>query len=120
MKKEELLKRTQKFTIDVINLCKSIKSSREIDSVLRQLGRAAGSVGANYRAANRAKSANDFKYKINIVEEESDETLFWLEILNATTEINSFEFQRLKKEADELTAIFTAIGRTLNKNTGKP
>lgn len=69
------------------------------------------SVGANYRAACRGKSRADFIYKIKVVEEEAYESLFWLELLIETNPPNML-LDKLYKEADELTAIFTAIAKT--------
>ena len=81
-----------------------------------QLIKSSTSVGANYRVACRAKSKADFIYKINIVEEEADESLYWLEILNEAKLLKSEILEPLVKEADELTAIFTAIGKTSKSN----
>ena len=75
--------------------------------------RSSTSVGANYRAACRVKSKVDFIYKIDVVEEEVDETLYWLEILKECELIKLEILDPLIKEADELTAIFTATGKSL-------
>ena len=77
-----------------------------------QILKSATSIGANYRAACRAKSKADFIYKINVVEEEADETLYWLELINEIQLAKETKLVNLIKEADELTAIFTAIGRS--------
>ena len=81
--------------------------------------RSAGSVGANYRASVRAKSQADFIYKIEIVLEEADESLYWLEIIQESN-LSSFpKITQLIQEAKELTAIFAATDKTLkakNKN----
>jgi four helix bundle protein len=70
------------------------------------------SVGSNYRAACRAKSNADFIYKINIVEEESDESQFWLELIIEAGLIKKETVSPLLNEAKELTTIFTSSGRT--------
>ena len=77
-----------------------------------QIIRSGTSVAANYRAACRAKSQADFVYKINIVEEECDETLFWIEMISEAGLIESGKLIDLAKEANELTAIFVASGKT--------
>jgi four helix bundle protein len=112
----ELKQRTKSFALRVIKLGKSIHAD-EIDRVLiRQLIRSATSVAANYRSALKAKSKRDFSYKLNIIEEEADESYFWLELIAESGIIRQEKVQLLIKESSELTAIFTAQGRTA-KNT---
>jgi four helix bundle protein len=120
----ELKQRTKSFALRVIRLGKSIHAD-EIDRVLiRQLIRSATSVAANYRSALKAKSKRDFSYKLNIIEEEADESYFWLELIAETGIIRQEKIQLLVKEASELTAIFTAQGRTaknkLNNEQKRP
>lgn len=79
MTTEELKKRTKKFAVEIIKLTDSYPRSQAGKVVSHQLIRCATSVAANYRAACRARSAADFISKITIVEEEADESLFWLE-----------------------------------------
>lgn len=115
MTQEELKKRTKKFTIDTILHLRKLERSIENEIIIKQLVKSASSVGANYRASCRAKSKPDFINKIKIVEEEADESLFWLEVL---TELQSGKIDHLHliNEAKELTAIFTATGKTLRSN----
>jgi four helix bundle protein len=120
----ELKQRTKSFALRVIRLGKSIHAD-EIDRVLiRQLIRSATSVAANYRSALKAKSKRDFSYKLNIIEEEADESYFWLELIAETGIIRQEKIQLLVKETSELTAIFTAQGRTaknkLNNEQKRP
>ena len=97
-------------------LCKNIPKTREYDAIVRQLIRSSSSVAANYRAANRAKSDRDFINKLKIVEEEADESQFWLEFLFEIFDKNSEEIQALIKEADELIAItVTSIKKVRNR-----
>jgi len=77
--------------------------------------RAASSVGANYRAACRARSKADFISKITIVEEETDECQYWLELLQELGNHKPASLEILLKEAKELTAIFTASGKTAKR-----
>lgn len=78
----------------------------------KQLLRSGTSIGANYRAACRARSRAEFIAKLGIVLEESDETAFWLELLLESDVINHDKFNALLKEADEFTSIFVASLRT--------
>ena len=87
--------------------------------IANQLGRAASAVAANYRAACRARSPNEFIAKIGIVEEEADESTFWLDIIPETKNSDRETIEPLLKEARELTAIFTATSKTAKNNRGK-
>lgn len=112
MKSDDLKKRTKQFALDILNLTDSIPYGRKADAICKQLIRSATSVGANYRAACRARSKADFISKITIVEEESDESQYWLELLIESAIVTLDKANQLLKEADELTAIFTASGKT--------
>ncbi|MFC3415484.1 four helix bundle protein [Algoriphagus hitonicola] len=79
MNKYQMQHRTKPFAIDVWYLCQKLPYSREFNSIAGQLIRASTSVAANYRAACRAKSTPDFINKLKIVEEEADESQFFLE-----------------------------------------
>lgn len=119
MTNEELKNRTKQFALRVIKFGKSIKSD-EINSILlKQLIRSATSVAANYRAAIKAKSKKDFIYKLNLIEEEADESYFWLELICESEILNADKLSLLIKEAKELTAIFTAQGKTAKANLNK-
>ncbi len=85
---------------------------RTIDILSRQLLRCATSVGANYRAACRARSAADFIAKLKIVEEEADESLYWLELLTESGLIEANILQPLIDETDEIVAIVMATIKT--------
>jgi four helix bundle protein len=78
---EELKGRTKAFALRSIRLIEALPKTRTADVIGRQLLRAATSVGANYRAACRARSPAEFAYKIGVVEEEADESAYWLELL---------------------------------------
>lgn len=119
MTNEELKQRTKQFALRIIKLGKSLKGD-DIDKILlRQLVRSATSVAANYRAAIKAKSKKDFVYKLNVIEEEADESYFGLEIMGEAEIVNSGRLLLLLKEAKELTAIFTAQGKTAKENLYK-
>lgn len=113
MNKDDLKIRTKEFSISILNLVEKIPSSKIGNTISNQIVRSGTSVGANYRAACRAKSDKDFLNKIIIVEEEADETLFWLELLIASNIFEKVFLESLIKECNELVAIFTASGRTM-------
>jgi len=108
----ELLTRTKRFTIDLIIYCKSLPKSDEVKIVKNQLIRSASSVGANYRAACRARSKAEFLAKINIVLEEADESLFCCEILDEANLDKSSNLSRLTRESLELVKIFSSTRKT--------
>lgn len=116
MDKIELKRRTQKFAVDVIKFVDKLPSSRSLNVLSNQLLRSSSSVGANYRSACRGKSAADFINKVVIVEEEADESIHWLDLMTEADLVDPKVIYPLKKEADELTAIFTAIGKTAKSN----
>jgi four helix bundle protein len=121
MNKEELKNRTKKFALAVIRLIDELPNNKAGNTIGGQLIRSGTSVAANYRAACRARSNADFISKITIVEEECDESLFWLEmILESELLKESALLKFLLKEADELTAIFTAIGKTSREKIRNP
>ena len=112
MNRKVLQQRTKQFHIDVIKLCSQLPRNAAGYETAKQLIRAAGSVGANYRASARAKSKPDFINKIQIIIEEADESHYWLEIIRDAALLQGVELNRLIIEANELTAIFTATNKT--------
>lgn len=112
-------KRTKEFSINVIFLTRDFPKNDEGFIVKKQLIRCATSVAANYRAACRARSSAEFISKIGIVEEEADESVFWLELLEETGILNTVPVAKIKREAKELTAIFAASRKTCKLNNGK-
>ena len=119
MTNEELKTCTKKFALRVIKLVPSLKTD-EIDKILlKQLTRSSISVAANYRVAIKAISKKDFIYKLNFIGEEADESYFWLELLCEAEIVKAEKLFLLINEAKELTAIFTAQGRTAKNNLNK-
>jgi four helix bundle protein len=110
---QNLQGRTKKFALDVIRLCIRLPQKQKFWIIQRQLMRSATSVGANYRSACRAKSKPDFIAKLSIVEEEADESVYWLELLEMSQDK---ELQRLKDEANQLVAIVVASKKTARRN----
>ena len=117
MDKHELISRTRKFAIQVFKLVERLPKSEAAKVVTYQLLKSSSSVAANYRAANRAKSKADFLNKIKIVLEEADESNFWIVFIGDVELLvkEDKELNLLIKESDELTAIFTASLKTLNR-----
>jgi four helix bundle protein len=113
MKKMEMLQRTKQFNVDIINICKELPKNTASFELSKQIIRSSGSVGANYRAIQRAKSNADFIYKLEIVIEEADETMYWLEIMEETNLINKETASKLLKEANELVSILVASVKTI-------
>jgi four helix bundle protein len=113
MDRKTLEERTKKFHIEVINACKSLPKNAAGFEIAKQIIRSAGSIGANYRASKRAKSKQDFRYKISIVLEESDESLYWLEVIKESELLLCKNLDFLIKEANELTAIFAATLKSI-------
>ena len=116
MTKFELQQRTKNFHIEVIKLCEHYPKNAAGFEIAKQLIRSAGSVGANYRAACRGKTKADFIYKIEIVLEEADESLYWLEVSRDCVLIKHSSMHDLIKEANELVSIFNAADITAKKN----
>ncbi|MGC1390939.1 MAG: four helix bundle protein [Bacteroidales bacterium] len=119
MNKEELKKRTKRFALKVIKLVDELPNTKAGNTIGNQIIRSGTSVASNYRSACRARSNADFISKITIVEEECDETLFWLELIEDSDLLKKEKLMDLLKEADELTAIFTASGKTARLNNPK-
>lgn len=113
MNASELKDRTKQFHITVLKLCEGLPKTTTGFELAKQIIRSAGSVGANYRAACRAKSDADFIYKLKVVLEEADETLYWLEIIMEIKLVEEETAQALIKEANELISIFVASIKTI-------
>jgi four helix bundle protein len=109
---ENLKARTKKFALDTIRFCSKLPQKTEYQIINRQLMRAATSVAANYRSACRGKSKADFINKLSMVEEEADESAFWLELLSDLDAKTNPELTRLQNEASQLVAIMVASKKT--------
>jgi len=116
MTKDELKNRTKEFGKRIINMVNALPNNKAANVISYQIIRSATSVGANYRATCRSRSTAEFISKINIVMEEADETLYWLELLVETNLMKQKLLEELLTEANELTAIFASTLKTLRKN----
>ena len=105
--------RTRKFALAVVQLVESLPRNQTAMILGKQLLRAGTSVGANYRAACRGKSAPDVIAKLSIVEEEADESIYWMELLVDANIVERDRVSPLTKEANELVAMTVASIKTL-------
>jgi four helix bundle protein len=111
---EALRKRTKKFVVDNILFFRTLPKTEEAKIIGRQLLRSSSSVGANYRAACRARSKAEFHSKLSIVVEEADETLFWLEILAEAKIMGESDIFHLTDEANQILKIVSASRKTVS------
>ncbi|MBI2681641.1 MAG: four helix bundle protein [Acidobacteriales bacterium] len=108
MTPEQLRQRTKKFAIRIIRLTRALPKATDAQVIGRQILRSGTSIGANYRAACRARSRAEFIAKLGIVIEEADETMYWLELLVEGEIVRPKRLEGLLQEAEELTRIFVA------------
>jgi len=113
MNEAELKQRTKTFALRTLKLIDSLPESRSGRVLAGQLGRSGTSVGANYRAACRSRSTAEMISKISVVEEEADESAFWLELVIDHGLMPAEKIAPLHAEAGELTAIMVASRKTL-------
>lgn len=113
MNSNQLKSRTKSFAIMILNLVEKMPHTISARAISNQIIRSGTSVGANYRAVCRARSDREFIAKMHIVIEESDETLFWLEIIGAKSWLNSETLSSAITEANELTSIFVSSSKTI-------
>ena len=116
MKPGELRERTLEFGLRIVRLCQYLQGHPVAEVLGKQLLRCGTSVGSNYRAACLAKSPADFVSKVKICEEESDEAIYWLELLMRSGEVDAARLKPLQDEAAELRNIMSACAITARKN----
>ena len=117
-KYSNLRQRTKDFAVAVLELMEGLPRGAELGVIKRQLIRCSTSVGANYRAAQRARSRKEFVARL-LVEEEADECIYWLELLCVRRSSSKSRIQLLQGEASELVAIFVASRRTAIQNDSR-
>ena len=116
MSERDLKKRTKAFALRILKLVDALPNTTAGRALAAQLVRSGTSVAANYRAARRAKSTAHFISKLGDVEEEADETLFWIELLEDSGLVPPKRLTALKSEADELVSIIVASIKTARRN----
>ena len=119
MNADDMKKRTRLFALRVIRLAESLPKTPTAIAIRNQMLRSGPSVGANYRAACRAKSRRDFVAKMGIVEEEADETSFWIELLIDVDLIKRERVVDLLQEADEILSIVVSSIKTARSDGAK-
>ena len=119
MKPTDLNQITKRFALDVIAFHDTLGKDEACRILGRQLLRSGTSVGANYRAAKRARSNADFIAKMGIVEEEADECGYWLELLVDSGRVSVSRAEPLSREANELVAIAVASINTARRNSNR-
>ena len=113
MTEEQFKNRTKQYGLRIIRLVEALPDTRSASVIGRQLLRAGTSVGANYRAACRGRSTADTLSKLAIVEEEADETPYWMEMLVEADIVAEDRLRDLMNEGDELVAMTVASIKTL-------
>jgi len=116
MGNSDLKERTKNFALKIIHLVEALPQKQTTKILGMLLLRSGTSVGANYRAACRARSVSEFIAKMGIVEEEVDETIYWFELLNENKMSDPKETDPLIKEAQELLAITISSIKTARRN----
>jgi four helix bundle protein len=112
----DLKERTKSFALKVIKVVEMLPRGRTADILGRQFLGAGTSVGANYRAACRARSTADFISKMGIVEEEADESIYWMELLIEAGLVRKDDLAPLLDEADQILAITVSSIKTARKS----
>lgn len=118
-RKTELQSRLKTFALRVIRLAESLPKRRTSEVFARQIIRSASSVAANYRAACRARSKAEFISKLGTVEEEADETVFWIEMISETNLVKIELLESLLQEGNEIISIIVASRKTARKALNK-
>ena len=116
MTKEEMKNRTKKYALRVIKAVQALPNDRVANVLGSQFLRAGTSVGANYRAVCRAKSTADFLNKLKIVEEECDESLYWMEMLIESGSLKPKLGDSLMNEGAEILSMVVASIKTARRN----
>jgi four helix bundle protein len=112
MTREEMKARTKSYANRVVRLCQALPGHWVARVLGAQLLRSGTSVGANYRAVCRARSTADFINKLRVVEEECDESLFWMELLVDNNLIPAKRLQALRNEGNEILSMVVASAKT--------
>ena len=112
MTERELLERTKQFALRIFKLVGALPQTIQGKAVAGQLKRSGTSVAANYRAACRARSKPEFIAKLGVVEEEADETAFWLELIIETELLGAAKVKPLLTETSEIVAIMASSKKT--------
>jgi four helix bundle protein len=113
----EFKQRTKRLALRIMKLVEALPNTRSADVLAKQILRSATSIGANYRAACRAKSPADMITKLKIVEEEADETIYWLELLAEGKSLPHEQLAELIQETNEILAMTVASIKTIRRRS---
>ncbi|MBL7959387.1 four helix bundle protein [bacterium] len=113
MNAEVFKQRTKSLALRIIRLVESLPNTKTTHIIGKQIIRSSTSVGANYRASCRAKSTADMINKLKIVEEEADETMYWMELLVESRIVSGDKMKELIKETDEIISMTVSSIKTL-------
>ena len=113
MTESEFKARTKGIALRIIKVVESLPQTRSADVIGKQLLRSGTSIGANYRSACRAKSTADILHKLSIVEEEADESLYWIELLIESKLLSENKLSKLFGDINEIVAMTVASIKTL-------
>jgi len=117
MDEKELKQRTKRFALETIKLVEKLSPGVVAQTIGRQIVKAGTSVGANYRSACRGRSRAEFAAKLGIVEEEADESAFWMEVIIEAGLLERTLVQPLLDEAEELVAIMVSSRKSVNRKS---
>jgi four helix bundle protein len=112
MTQQEMKARTKRFALRIVKLVSSLPNTSVANTLGKQLLRSGTSVGANYRSACRARSTADFISKLSIVEEEADESVYWMELLTESGIVTEKLLVDLIDEANQIVSIVVAAIKT--------
>jgi four helix bundle protein len=110
--------RTKQVALRIIEIVESLPNTRTADILGRQLIRSGTSIGANYRSACRGRSVADVIAKLRIVEEEADESIYWMELLTESGLVSAASISDVLRETDEIIAMTVASIKTIQKRNG--
>ncbi len=113
----DLKQRTKTFALEIIKLVSELPKNTAGFELGKQIIRSGTSIGANYRSSQRGRSRAEFISKLSVVQEEADETVFWLELISESGTSTAERIKPLHKEACELTAIFTTMVLNAKRNS---
>ena len=116
---QDLRSRTSEFALRIIKLYSSLPKSTEAQTLGKQVLRSGTSIGAHYREGHRAKSDADIIHKFETALQELDETDYWLDLLVRSGTVAAQKIEPLRKETNELLAIFTTIVTKIKKRIGR-
>ena len=113
----EFKKRTMRFAVLIVQFVGNLPKTTAAQAIAGQLVRSGTSVGSNYRAACRARSRAEFLAKMGIVEEEADESLYWMELLIKSGQVESDKLKQLLQKANEILSLTVSSIRTARSRT---